>query len=188
MRLAGVAWVPEDPDSHGKPQYFGDIVVPRDSPIQTFDDLAGRSVGCNDEVSLSGHYAFRIAARQRGADPDSYAHLRFTGGHHYSLDQLIAGTLDAAVVDSVVRTSRAMTDPNMSGLRVIERLGPWPVQPLVASSTLDDATVLRVRNALLASNTDPAMQAELRAASLTGFVPVDANHYLPIRSALATVS
>ncbi len=76
----------------------------------------------------------------------------------------------------------------MAGLRVVTRLGPWPVQPLVASSTLDDSIVSQVRDALLASNADLAMQAELRAASLTGFVPVDANHYLPIRSALAAVS
>ena len=188
VRLAGVAWVPNDRDSHGQPQYFGDIVVPHDSPIESFDDLAGRSVGCNDEVSLSGHYAFRIAAHEHGADPDSFADLRFTGGHHYSLDRLIAGELDAAVVDSVVRTSRTMTDPDMAGLRVVERLGPWPVQPLVASATLDDAIVAQVRDALLASNNDPAMQAELQAASLTGFVPVDADHYLPIHTALAAVS
>ena len=188
VRLAGVAWVPEDPDSLGKPQYFGDIVVPKDSPIRSFEDLAGRSIGCNDEVSLSGHFAFRIAAHEHGADPDSYAELCFTGGHHYSLDRLVAGELDAAVVDSVVRTSRIMTDPAVADLRIVERLGPWPVQPLVASTTLDESVVARVRDALLASNNDPDMQAELRAASLTGFVPVDADHYLPIRSALAAVS
>ena len=188
VRLAGVAWVPQDPDSQGKPQYFGDIVVPVDSPIETFDDLAGRSVGCNDEVSLSGHYAFRIAAHEHGADPDAFAKLCFTGGHHYSLDRLIAGELDAAVVDSVVRTSRTMSDPAMAGLRVVERLGPWPVQPLVASSALGDDIVIQVRNALLASNDDSAMQAELQAASLAGFVPVDVDHYLPIRTALAAVS
>lgn len=188
VRLAGVAWVPRDPDANGRPQYFGDIVVPVDSPVESFNDLAGRSIGCNDEVSLSGHYAFRIAAHDHGADPDRFADLRFTGGHHVSLDRLIAGDLDAAVVDSVVRTSRTMTDPDMAKLRVVARLGPWPVQPLVASSALDDAVIVRVRDALLASNDDPAMQAELRAASLTGFVPVDADHYLPIRAALAAVS
>lgn len=188
VRLVGVAWVPEDPGSAGKPQYFGDIVVPEDSPIRSFDDLAGRSVGCNDEISLSGHFAFRIAALEHGADPDSYAELHFTGGHHNSLDRLVAGQLDAAVVDSVVRTNRGGADAEVARLRVVERLGPWPVQPLVARADLDEAIVDRVRDALLASNDDPMMRAELRAASLVGFVPVDADHYLPIRSALAAVS
>ena len=187
VRLAGVAWVPEDPASKGMPQYFGDVVVPEDSPVTSFADLAGRSIGCNDEVSLSGHFSFRIAAFERGEDPDTYADLRFTGGHHTSLDRLVAGDLEAAVVDSVVRTNRALSDPAVAALRVVERLGPWPVQPLVARSTLDPAIVARVRQALLDSTHDPAMRAELQAASLVGFVPVDADHYLPIRSALAAV-
>ncbi len=38
VRLAGVAWVPQDPDSQGQPRYFGDIVVPHDSPIMSFAD------------------------------------------------------------------------------------------------------------------------------------------------------
>ena len=188
VQLAGVAWVPLDPGSDGKPQYFGDIVVPADSPIHSFADLAGRSIGCNDYVSLSGHFAFRIAVHEFGADPDTYAQLRFTGGHHYSLDELVAGQLDAAVVDSVVRASRCQNDPQVADLRLIERLGPWPVQPLVARADLDADVVAAVRAALLESSTDPAMQAELRAASLSGFVAVEADHYLPIKSALDSVA
>ena len=187
VRLAGAAWVPQDPASGGMPRYFGDVVVRDDSPIESFADLAGVSVGCNDYVSLSGHMAFRIACRDAGVDPETFADLRFTGGHHFSLDQLVAGELDAAVVDSVVRTNRCVNDPAVASLRIVERLGPWPVQPLVARADLDESIVTAVCDALLASNADPAMQAELHAASLIGFVPVDAGHYLPIRDALAAV-
>jgi len=188
VQLVGVAWVPSDPGSNGQPQYFGDIVVAADSPIQTFEDLAGRSLGCNDEVSLSGHYAFRIAAYQSGADPDTFADLCFTGGHHSSLDQLVAGKLDAAVVDSVVRTGRAANDPAVAALRVVKRLGPWPVQPLVARADLGPEAIAAVRTALLASNQDPVMKSELNAAALSHYVEVGADHYLPIRAALDSVS
>lgn len=187
VRLAGVAWVPTDPGSAGEPQYFGDVVVPADSPIRSFADLVGRTVGCNDEVSLSGHYAYRIAAQRSGADPDTFADLCFTGGHHRSLDRVVAGELDAAVVDSVVRTSRCRTDAEVASLRVVERLGPWPVQPLVASADLADDHVSLLRDVLLAANDDPVMQAELAAASLARFVPVDDDHYRPIRSALGAL-
>jgi ABC-type phosphate/phosphonate transport system substrate-binding protein len=180
--------VPEDPGSAGKPQYYGDVVVSEDSPIHSFADLAGRTIGCNDEVSLSGHFAFRIAAREFGADPDTFSHLCFTGGHQLSLDRVVSGELDAAVVDSVVRSSRCTTDPEVASLRVIERRGPWPVPPLVARSDLDPSVIAAVREALLASNDEPLMQAELRAASLARFVPVTADHYLPIRAALAADS
>jgi len=187
LQLAGVAWVPDDPDIGGEPRYFGDLVVPAGSPIVSFADLAGRSIGCNDEVSLSGHYALRKAIDDFGAHPDKFAKLHFTGGHHTSLDQLVAGTLDAAVVDSIVRISRMNTDANVARLRVIERLGPWPVQPLVARSNLDHAVLADVRAALLASNDDPGMQSELRAASLTGFVSVEPDHYQSVRSLMVQV-
>lgn len=188
VKLVGIAWVPNDPGSNGKPQYFGDIVVPADSPIQSFDDLAGQALGCNDEVSLSGHYAFRIAAYEAGENPDTFAELCFTGGHNTSLDQLVAGKLDAAVVDSVVRTSRAAAEPDVAALRVVRRLGPWPVQPLVARADLGDDVIAAVRDALLASNDDPVMQAELAATALSHYVTVGDDHYLPIRSALDAVA
>lgn len=187
LRLVGVAWVPDDPDVRGTPFYFGDVVVPADSPVRSLADLAGCSIGCNDDISLSGHYALLKAIVDLGARPDDFAELRFSGGHHTSLDQLVSGTLDAAVVDSVVRIGRAATDAGVAALRVVERLGPWPVQPLVARADLDDAVVAKVSAALLASTADPAMQSELRAASLVGFAPVDASHYESVRTLLAQV-
>lgn len=186
VRLVGVAWVPRDVRSAGRPVYHGDIVVRSDSPILRFADLEGQSIGCNDEISLSGHLALRIAIRRFGADPDQFAVLRFTGGHDRSLDQVVDGQLDAAVIDSVVRLRRRAADPAVAGLRVIDRLGPWPVQPLVARADLDPDLVSAAQAALLSSSADRTMRAELEAAELSGFVEVGADHYLAIRSALAT--
>ena len=42
VRLAGVAWVPDDPDSDGRPVYFGDLVVAADSDVDSLADLAGQ--------------------------------------------------------------------------------------------------------------------------------------------------
>ena len=98
--------------------------------------------------------------------------------------QVVAGELDAAVVDSVVRTDASRTDGRIAKLHHVERLGPWPTQPLVASTRLAEEHVAELRDALLASNDDPRMQAELANASLTRFVKVEADHYAPVRQAL----
>ncbi len=185
IELAGAAWVPLDEGSGHQPIYFGDVVVRADSPYRRLEDLAGRRVGCNDEISLSGHYAFRLAVHDAGADPDTFADLVFTGGHHQSLDLLLDGQLDAATVDSVVRTSRSADDVGVDGLRVLGRLGPWPVQPLVARTGLDPEIRRGAVSALLGSSKDPAMQSELRAAGLCCFVPVERDHYATIREAMA---
>ena len=184
VRLAGVAWVPDDPDSDGRPVYHGDLVTRPGSGIGSVSDLAGRRVGCNDEVSLSGHLSLRFEIERLGADPDTFAELVFTGGHHRSLDLVAAGELDAAVIDSVVRVQRARADPAVAGLQVVERLGPWPVQPLVASSGLPDHTVDAVATTLLAPGDDD-LARELEAAALRGLVPIPDDHYEPVRRAMA---
>lgn len=186
VQLVGVAWVPDDPDANGEPVYFSDLVVPPGSPVQTLDDLAGRRIGCNDQVSLSGHHALRFEIERRGGDPDAFAELVFTGGHDASLDLVAAGQLDAAVIDSVVRTRRTRSDPALAALRVVDRLGPWPVQPLVARSTMNDSERSALTDLLLAANTDPLMQAELQAAALSKFVTVGPDHYEPVRRAMAS--
>lgn len=184
VRIAGVAWVPDDPDAAGRPVYFGDVVVAPGRPLDTVADLRGLRIACNDVVSLSGHYALRFAVEDLGEDPDTFADLVFTGGHHDSLDALVAGDVDACVVDSVVRIGRGRHDAAVAGLRVIDRLGPWPVQPLVVRSGLGEAEVEQLRAALLATNGDPAMQAELRAAALTELVEIDGGHYAALHDAM----
>lgn len=185
VRLTGVGWVPDDPDSGGRPVYFGDLVVGAGDPASSLADLRARRIACNDVVSLSGHFALRHAIERLGAAPDDFADLVFTGGHHRSLDALIAGQVDAAVVDSVVRTGRARHDDAVAGLCVLERLGPWPTQPLVARADLDPALVAAVREAILGLNDDAAVRSELAASALSRFVAVDDDHYAPVREAFA---
>lgn len=184
VRLVGVGWVPADPGSGGRPVYFGDLVVRPDTAVASLTDLRGARIACNDVVSLSGHHALRLALEARGEPPD-FADLVFTGGHHRSLAALIAGQVDAAVIDSIVRTGRARSDPEVAGLRVVDRLGPWPTQPLVARDDLDPGLVAMVRDTVLDLNDRPDVRAELARAALDRFVAVGDDHCAPVRTAFS---
>lgn len=186
VRLLGVAWVPDDPDARGRPVYFGDLVVPADTSIRDLADLAQKRVGCNDPVSLSGHHALRFAAADAGFDLD-LAHLDFTGGHQRSMDALVAGTLDAAVVDSVARRRRARIDPAVAALEVVARFGPWPVQPLVVRADLAETEVATFRRRLLDARTDARVQAALADAGMIDLVEVDEATYEPVRVRMSAV-
>jgi len=94
-------------------------------------------------------------------------------------------TADAAVIDSVVRTGRARIEPAVADLRIIERLGPWPVQPLVARSGLPAAQIDEVRRLLLEAGELEDVKAELEAASLSRLVEVGPAHYAAIRDAMS---
>ncbi len=185
VQLAGVAFAPNDSAVGGRAQYFSEVVVPASSPVTTLDELSGARIGGNDDASLSGYFALRIELARRGLDPDRFAEIVLTGAHHRSIDLVLAGELDGAVVDSMVLASRAHHDPAAnSGLRVVERLGPWPTQPLVARSTLGRAELAEVRHALLAANQEPAVQALLRRSAISRLAEVGGNHCDPVLAAL----
>ncbi len=183
--LVGISWIPDDPDAHGRPVYFSDLLVRSDSGIRSFDDLAGRRVGCNDAVSLSGYHALRIEIAHRGHDPHNFADLVMTGGHHHSIDRLVAGEVDAAVIDSIVRTRRARRWPEVADLRLVERLGPWPTQPLVARAGMPPEDVAAVREALLAANDDPEIRALLAECAIERLAETPRDHCEAVRRAMA---
>jgi len=188
--LAGVAWAPSDAATGGRPAYFSDVVVRVGSSATGLADLAGARIGCNDPMSLSGYHALRIAAASRGLvgcvdDADDWAVLEMTGGHARSADRLLAGELDAAVLDSVLLSAWRRSRPELAGLRNLERLGPWPTQPLVAAARLGRGAIAGARDRLLAGNDDAGLRAELDRMGLLGLVPIGPDHCAAVASALA---
>jgi NitT/TauT family transport system substrate-binding protein len=55
--------------STGKPEDFGGIVVPKDSPIKAMKDLEGKTMSVN-QVNNIGGVTVRAAMRKAGGDPD----------------------------------------------------------------------------------------------------------------------
>lgn len=188
VELVGVSWVPDDPDAQGRPVYFSDVLVRPGSGIETMEDLAGRRIGCNDAASLSGYHALRIDLDRRGHDPDSFADLVMTGGHLHSLDRLLAGEVDAAVIDSIVKTRRARQWPEVAALRLIERLGPWPAQPVVIASGRGADEVAAIRAGLLAANDDPELRGLFAECALDRLVATDPDHCEVVRDAMQALS
>ena len=184
VRELGVAWVPDDPDAVGRPVYFSDVIVTANSTASSRDDLTGAHIGCNDPASLSGYHSLRIELGRRGQTIDEVAHIEMTGGHHASLDRLIDGSLEAAVIDSVVLRTRRRADPAVTALRIVERLGPWPTQPMVVRSDMPDSDIGLIRDAVLRANDDPAVAALMRSASLTSLVRTGVDHCGPVRAAM----
>jgi ABC-type phosphate/phosphonate transport system substrate-binding protein len=192
VSLAGVAWVPADDAVAGAPAYFSDVVVRRDSTAAGLADLAGLRIGCNDPVSLSGHHALRFELVRRGLarggdDADRFADLVMTGGHLRSVDQLLVGDVDAALLDGVLLATWARRRPEVAGLRIVERLGPWPTQPLVAADRLGREAIAAVRVRLLAADAEPALRRELDRAGLARLVEVGRDHCAPVAAAMAAI-
>lgn len=114
------------PQWEGAPVYFGDVVVRADSEVTDLAGLAGRRFAYNEEVSLSGHHMMRARLSSLGRDFGYFGSLVRTGSHLASLQAVLAGEADCAVVDSMV--TDVVAD---SRIRTVESLGPYPSPPIV---------------------------------------------------------
>lgn len=169
------------------PIYFSDVIVRADSPFRTFDDLRGRSWSYNDVDSHSGYNITRYHLIELGETGGFFGNVVEAGAHHRSIKLVADGVVDASAIDSQVLALLLANDPELATrIRVIEVLGPSPIQPVVAATRLpaDLKTALRV--ALLAMDSDPRGKESLGRALVDRFVAVEDSHYDPIRCMLST--
>lgn len=146
--LLGLAPVFDDTRYEGEPRCYCDLVVPKEAPFTTLEDLRGVRFGFNDRVSLSGWLGLSTRLESLGTTPDDFfGSVVHTKGHLHSLEALKEGTIDVASIDSNVLCSHG---DSLRELRVLESVGPWPSQPVVVRLTLPKAERVALKEALLA--------------------------------------
>jgi phosphonate transport system substrate-binding protein len=169
----------------GRPIYFSDVIVHRDSPISSFADLRGRSWAYNEPRSQSGYGITRYHLLQRGETHGFFGAVVEAGWHEESIRLVCAGEVDASAIDSHVLAVALRDQPELAGrLRVIDTLGPSPIQPVVAARRLPERLRADVREVLLGMADDPAARPHLTAALVEGFTPVTRATYDPIADML----
>ena len=166
----------------GRPIYFSDVVVRRDSRFRQFDELRGASWAYNEPGSQSGYHVTRYYLARRGERERFFGRAVATGAHLRSMEMVLAGDVDASAIDSTVLEWEMLRDPTLAEqLRIIERFGPSPIPPLVISAALQDDMVDDIRNWLLSLHTTSQGRQLLTLGLLDRFVAVNDSDYDPIR-------
>ena len=172
----------------GRPIYFSDVVVRRDSPVGSFDDLRGRSWAHSREDSFSGCLLTRYHLLQLGESEAFFGRVAYSGRHQKSIRQVLAGAVDASAIDSHVLGVERLHNPELDRqLRVIAVFGPSAIPPVVASARLPRPIRERIRAALCALAADPASRQTLAAGLIDRFVPINDRAYDDLRQKLAAV-
>ncbi len=170
----------------GRPIYFSDVIVRRDSSFQKFADLRGHSWSYNDPDSHSGYNVTRYHLVQMGETQGFFAKVIEAGWHQKSIQLVLDGAVDASAIDSQVLAIELRDHPAWaSQLRVIDSLGPSSIQPVVAARKLPPSTRSEIRGALLAMGDDPRAAAALAGGFVQRFAPVTDAMYDDIRMMLA---
>ncbi|MFZ5670301.1 MAG: phosphate/phosphite/phosphonate ABC transporter substrate-binding protein [Pseudomonadota bacterium] len=184
-------------DPSGTDGYKSLIIVPRDSPIHTLDDLlkCDRTLnfGMGDKKSTSGTLApMTYVFIPRGKKPETCFKTVLTANHQANLFAVAAGRLDAATNNSTaVRLNAERQEGQAEKIRIIWDSPVLPEDPIVWRKDLDPAVKEKIRQFFLTYGQGEGAEAERQRAllakiSIGGFRPADDTHLLVVREMEAT--
>ncbi len=171
----------------GAQGYWGLMVVHKDSPLRTLDDVikarATLTLGFGDPNSTSGtlvpgYYAFA----QNKVDPTRDFKRTVRANHESNILAVVNKQVDVATVSSDgVDRMRLKDAAKASELREVWRSPLIASDPLVWRKDLDETIKQKVREFFLAYGRDEREKDVLKTLTFAGFVPSNNNQLLPIR-------
>jgi phosphonate transport system substrate-binding protein len=130
----------------GKALYCSEVIVSRDSPFQSLEDLRGARWAINEPSSWSGYWV----TLQRVGSWDFFGEVVEAGFHERALRMVAEGKVDGSAIDCHVLGVVFKNDPKLAArLRVVDTLGPAPSQPVVVRAGLEAEVKERIRERLL---------------------------------------
>jgi phosphate/phosphite/phosphonate ABC transporter binding protein len=141
----------------GSTTYRANVIVRRDSGVDSFDDLRDLVFAFSDPLSNSGYRYVAAKLHDQGTTPAEYfSRFLFTYSHDNTIEAVLdgivqAGSVDSLVWDDLVRTTVAV----QRELRVIERSPEFPINPVAVSAEIDPAIRQQLHAILLGMHEDP---------------------------------
>ncbi len=159
------------PIYRGEPLYYSVIIVHRDSPYKTLDDLEGKVFAFSDPESNSGFLYPQSALAARMETPESFFRQTFfTFNHAETVEAIAEQVADGGAVDSYIWEYMNAFRPEVAEkTRVILRSPKFGFPPLVSRLGTERSVVDRMRNVLIGMNDDLEGQAFLKGLMLDGF-------------------
>lgn len=174
-----------EPRYQGRPIYFSDVIVPRDSEAQSFLDLRGRSWAFNEPLSHSGYGITRFHLVQLGETNGFFGEVIEAGYHETSIQMVIDGEVDASAIDSQVLSVSLRDDPTLRDeIRIIDSLGPSTIQPVAVSKRIEIELRSQIVDILTSLHENPKIRGRLEHGLVDRFVEVGPEDYDDIRSML----
>jgi phosphonate transport system substrate-binding protein len=172
------------PQVGGAVNYYSNIIVHKDSGIDSVEQLRDKSFVFVDPKSNTGRLypAYLLAKRQES--PESFfSSFLYSYSHNKSVEIVAKNRADGAAVDSIVYDFMVATDsPYAAQTKIIHRSPPFGIPPVVVPSGIDPSLKLAMRQIFLEMHADPLGKAILEEMRIEGFVEVPDSNYDPIRA------
>jgi phosphonate transport system substrate-binding protein len=135
-----------DPRFRGEPLHCSEVVVGRNTRYQSLRDLRGARWAFNEPSSWSGYWV----TLARVGDWRYFGQVVAAGSHMCALQMVAGGQVDGAAIDCHVLAVALRDRPELADqVRIVESLGPAPIQPVVVRADLDPELKLGLQARLL---------------------------------------
>jgi phosphonate transport system substrate-binding protein len=153
----------------GRTVHHGVIVVRKDRPYSTIQDLKGTVFGYVDRQSYTGFTLPNAYFERAGIDPLTFfKDVHFAHNHTAALEDLLSGVCDAVAVHDGARLTSGPLDINQ--LKIIANTGKSVADPILVRRTLETARKEQLRALFLEMRKRPGGLAALECLLTTGGV------------------
>lgn len=178
------------PQVNGETTYRSFLIVPKDSPAQSMEDLQGKVFAFTDPISLSGRVYPTYLVQQLGFSPESFfAQTFFTYNHDEAIRAVANRLADGAAVDSLVYDFAVARDPDLANkVKVIHRSPPFGIPPVVVSPNLDPDLKRELQKVILGMGETEKGKKALESIGIETFTTIDDHAYDDVRNLLSDVA
>ncbi|MDR3561947.1 MAG: phosphate/phosphite/phosphonate ABC transporter substrate-binding protein [Negativicutes bacterium] len=167
----------------GNSLYDAEVIVHKDSNIQSIEDLQGKTFAFTDPLSHSGHMVIEGYLQDRKTLPEKYFQRYFyTYSHDKSLWAVANKIADGASFDSQIYEYAQQKTPELTdNVRIIAVIGRAPTGPIVIRKSLNGEQKNELRNLFLRMHQDQDAFPAMQGLIIDKFVPPIPELYEPLR-------
>ncbi len=168
------------PVVNGKPTYQSYIIVNKESGINSFDELEGKSFAFTDPLSNSGFKYVDGLMRNKKLNIDNFfSKTIYTYAHDYSIQAVSRKIVDAASVDGLVYEYLENFQPEkIKNVVVIQKSKDFAIPLFVVRPSLDTKVKNKLKNIMLNMSNDPEGKVILKKIMIDKFIEGDEKDYV----------
>jgi len=177
------------PQVKDKVYYHSNIIVHKDSPIDSLEQLRGKTFAFVDPKSNSGRLYPTFVLAKRDETPESFfSSYLYSYSHNKSVEIVAKNRADGAAVDSIVYDYMVSSDsPYAEQTKIIHRSPPFGIPPVVVHPDISPYLQRSLRSIFLDMHTDPEGKQILEGMKIERFVEVPDSNYDSIRAMRAFI-
>jgi len=171
------------PQVNGRALYKSYIIVHRDSNINSFDQLKGRTFAFTDPKSNSGRLypVYRLAKEGKGPD-DFFEKYIYSYSHNKSVELVAKKVVDGAAVENLIyQYMQSKKSPYIQQIRIIDKSPDFGIPPMVTTPGVSTFIKEKMKEILTNMHLDKEGKHILSAMLIEKFVVGLDSYYDSVR-------